>query len=70
MSAGDAPKNGSFEQANSMLVQGLKSCRTVLNSYRTLLASDPSAQSASAADADPARVEAAGELPLIQHQQS
>jgi hypothetical protein len=37
VSVGDNPKDGSFEEANSQLTQGLKSCRAVVNSYRSLL---------------------------------
>jgi len=40
VSVGENSKDGSFEEANSKLAQGLKSCRAVVQSYRSLLASE------------------------------
>jgi hypothetical protein len=40
MSNGDDPDDTEFEQASSQLDQGLKSCRSVLNNYRAILADD------------------------------
>ena len=40
MSGADGLENGPFEEANSKLAEGLKSCRAVVNNYRSLLASD------------------------------
>jgi len=38
----DLPVESEFEEQASKLNQGLKSCRAVVSSYRTLLSSDPS----------------------------
>jgi hypothetical protein len=40
MSNGEDPGDTEFEQASSQLDQGLKSCRSVLNNYRAILADD------------------------------
>ena len=50
MSVGDDAKDGSFEKANSMLTQGLKSCRAVVDSYRSLLASEARSKAAAQND--------------------
>ena len=39
MSGVDDPRDGDFEEANSKLNEGLKSCRAVADSYRALLSS-------------------------------
>ena len=37
MSEGEGPRQAEFEEASSRLNQGLKSCRTVIESYRVML---------------------------------
>jgi hypothetical protein len=41
--SGNPDGDGNFEETNSKLAKGLKSCRTVLNNYRALLSSEPNA---------------------------
>ena len=53
MSASDDSKTGAFEEANSMLSKGLKSCRAVVNNYRSLLASEAPDQPSAENDAGP-----------------
>ena len=40
MPSGNDPREPDFEQANSQLNEGLKSCRAVVNNYRAMLAGD------------------------------
>jgi hypothetical protein len=40
MPDGEGPNETEFEQASSQLNQGLKSCRSVLDNYRAILADD------------------------------
>ena len=39
--AGNHESNRDFEETNSKLAQGLKTCRKVVNTYRALLSSAP-----------------------------
>lgn len=39
--AGNHEGNRDFEETNSKLAQGLKTCRTVVDNYRALLSSPP-----------------------------
>jgi hypothetical protein len=39
------PHESNYEDASSRLDEGLRSCRTVVSSYRLLLAGDPSNES-------------------------
>jgi hypothetical protein len=57
VSVADGLENGPFEEANSKLAEGLKSCRTVLSNYRSLLAPDlklDAANEQDSQDIDPA----------------
>jgi hypothetical protein len=38
---GNDPREPDFEQANSQLNEGLKTCRSVVDNYRAMLAEDP-----------------------------
>ena len=40
MPSGNDPREPDFEQANSQLNEGLKSCRAVVNNYRAMLIGD------------------------------
>ena len=43
MSYVNDPVDGEFEAANSQLNKGLKTCRSVLENYRSLLSTEPDA---------------------------
>ena len=45
MSKTELPRDAAFEQANSQLSEGLKSCRAVVSSYRALLSPEQNADS-------------------------
>jgi hypothetical protein len=63
VSVTDGLEKGPFEEANSKLAEGLKSCRAVLNNYRSLLASDlklDAANEQESQSADPTDANASG----------
>jgi hypothetical protein len=37
----DEPKDAKFEEANSRLTEGLKACRSIVNSYRAMIGGGP-----------------------------
>ena len=41
MSEIDEPKDAKFEEANSRLTEGLKACRSIMNSYRAMIGGGP-----------------------------
>ncbi|HKH28158.1 MAG TPA: hypothetical protein VKA61_07450 [Sphingomicrobium sp.] len=49
------PRDADFEEANSQLVAGLKSCRSVVENYRAMLAPEQAAPNTDGAigDAEP-----------------
>lgn len=41
MSGSELPSEKEIEEAHSRLVEGLKSCRTVVANYKAMIANDP-----------------------------